>query len=116
MGMRPIAELVEMAKKPPNHLLDFGPDGLACEVMLNGFSIQIIASCGMGWDHVSARGPGRILRWDEMCKIKDIFFYPEECVMQLHPPKSRYVNCHPYVLHLWRPQDTEIPQPPLVMV
>lgn len=51
-----------------------------------------------------------------MCFIKDLFFGPNECVMQLHPPKSEYINNHPYCLHLWRPQNIEIPRPPQIMV
>jgi hypothetical protein len=39
-----------------------------------------------------------------MCHVKELFFDADECVMQLHPPKSEYVNCHQYCLHLWRPQ------------
>ena len=54
--------------------------------------------------------------WDEMCAIKDMFFGEDERVMQFHPPKSEYINNHPYCLHLWRPIDAEIPRPPAFMV
>jgi len=37
-------------------------------------------------------------------------------VMQIHPRKSEYVNCHPYVLHLWRPINQVIPTPNPLMV
>jgi len=47
-----------------------------------------------------------------MCYIKDLFWMPEECVIQYHPPKSKYKNLHPDVLHLWRPTEVEIPLPP----
>ena len=47
-----------------------------------------------------------------MCRLKDMFFYPEEMVVQLHPPKSEYVSGVESggvklenVLHLWRPKD-----------
>ena len=57
-----------------------------------------------GWEHVSvAPGQRRITpSWEEMCLIKDIFFYDEECAVQYHPPKSQYVNVVPNCLHLWR--------------
>lgn len=78
--------------------------------------IMIIFSIGDGWDHVSASYKNRIPTWYEMCKIKDIFFYDDEVVMQLHPAKKNYVNIHPYVLHLWKPQNIEIQLPPKIMV
>lgn len=33
---------------------------------------------------------------------KDIFWDEEECVVQFHPPRSQYVDTHPYCLHLWK--------------
>lgn len=76
-----------------------------------------LVGTGGGWDHVSvrvqARGvPDRLPTWEEMCYVKSMFFDDEEAVVQFHPPKSRYVNIHPYVLHLWRPQGDEMPLPP----
>lgn len=46
--------------------------------------------------------------WEMMCMVKDMFFYPEEMVVQLHPAESEYVhsvNGLENVLHLWRPKD-----------
>ena len=51
-----------------------------------------------------------------MCYVKGLFWEDHECVMQLHPPKSDYVNNHPYCLHMWRPLDVEIPRPDAFMV
>jgi hypothetical protein len=80
--------------------------------------LYVIASSGADWDHVSVSvdGQRRTPVWAEMAWIKDQFFDPEDCVMQLHPPASRYVNNHDYVLHLWRPQHEPIPQPDTWMV
>lgn len=67
------------------------------------------------WQHVSVSfGPGskHCPSWELMCRIKDLFWEPEEAVMQLHPPRSRWVNNHPGCLHLWRPLDAQIPLPP----
>jgi len=47
-----------------------------------------------------------------MCFVKELFFLPSECVMQLHPPEADYVNNHAYCLHLWRPIGEAIPRPP----
>lgn len=86
------------------------------KVYVGGKSFRVIASNGMGWEHVSV-SPGSAQRkccptWDEMCAIKDMFFGADECVMQLHPPKADCVNLHPYCLHLWKPLDDKIPRPP----
>lgn len=71
-----------------------------------------VASDGSGWEHVSVSFVDRCPTWDEMCKVKAIFWDAEDCVMQLHPPESEYVNNHPFCLHLWRPIDMPIPRPP----
>ena len=74
------------------------------------------------WEHVSVhayRGGGRQLRiptWKEMCYVKRLCWDAEDVVMQLHPRESEYVNNHPAVLHLWRPLDATIPEPPSAMV
>ena len=79
---------------------------------------NVIASSGSGWEHVSIipYTADRCPKWSEMCALKDLFFRPEETVMQLHPAKSQYVNIHAYCLHLWRPIGENIPQPPIWMV
>jgi hypothetical protein len=51
-----------------------------------------------------------------MCFVKDLFWREDECVIQYHPPKSEYVNLHPYTLHLWRPVNIELPLPPRVSI
>ena len=88
------------------------------------FKYHVIASANMGWDHVSVslitvgetNQLERCPKWNEMCFIKDLFFNEDETVVQYHPAKSDYVNNNSYVLHLWRPTDQDIPQPPTFMV
>lgn len=71
---------------------------------------QVMVSDGMGWEHVSVSiynqrkecGMAVTPTWDDMCYVKDIFFDPEETVIQYHPPRSMYVNNHRHCLHLWR--------------
>ena len=69
-----------------------------------------------GWEHVSVSADGRCPTWDEMCWVKDLFWTEDECAMQLHPPKSDYVNCHPHCLHIWKPIEMSIPVPPVMFV
>ena len=64
------------------------------------------------WDHVSVSTDSGCPIWEEMAWVKTLFFKPTETVIQLHPPDSEYVNCHPHTLHLWRPVGVEIPLPP----
>ena len=79
---------------------------------------SVIASWGGGWDHVSVapRKTYNIPTWADMCYLKDLFFKDNEVVIQIHPAKSNYVNLKENCLHLWRPQDIEIPTPPNLYV
>lgn len=93
---------------------DFGDKTNGCLRFVpgpNGRKLIIIFSNEGDWDHVSISLPDRCPTWEEMCFVKEIFFDPEDAVMQLHPPKSDYKNLHPYCLHLWRPQKEKIPLP-----
>jgi len=87
---------------------------------LSGRHLIIIASDGRDWEHVSVhaekKGGDRLPTWPEMCFVKDLFWDPEDVVMQLHPRRSEYVNHHPCVLHLWRPVAATIPEPPSILV
>ena len=78
--------------------------------------LRIIASDGFGWEHVSVSRRDRCPTWDEMCQIKALFWDDDDCVIQYHPPRSEYVNNHPYCLHLWRPIGVSLPMPPSIMV
>lgn len=79
--------------------------------------LVIIASDGRhvdakGWEHVSVSCKRRCPTWEEMCFVKDLFWEPEECVVQFHPPASEYVNHHPFCLHLWLYRSAPFPMPP----
>ena len=58
-----------------------------------------------GFEHVSISPmkKNNMPSWDDMATLKDLFFYDEEEVYQIHPPKSEYVNIKDNCLHLWRP-------------
>lgn len=82
-----------------------------------GRKFMIIVSQGEGWEHVSVTQKSKKPpSWQDMCQIKALFWGPEDCVVQYHPPASEYVNNHPGCLHLWRPMDQDMPQPPSIMV
>lgn len=81
-------------------------------IPVRGEEYSVLASNGMGWEHVSVASKKKIPAWKDMCIIKEMFFEDNEVVMQLHPAKSDYVNNHPNCLHLWRPVNQAIPLPP----
>lgn len=60
------------------------------------------ASDGLGWEHVSVSITDRCPTWEEMSFVKNLFWGDEDLAVQMHPPKSDYVNNHLYCLHLWR--------------
>lgn len=80
----------------------------------------VIATNGGGWEHVSVHVIEYKIEqtptWEEMCKIKDLFWDKDDCVIQYHPSEKDYVNCHPHTLHLWRPINQVIPTPPKIFV
>lgn len=97
---------------------------------IGGRTLMVIASDGQHWaaegltgepwEHVSvhvSQGSHTLTpTWREMCAVKDLFWEPEDLVIQFHPPRSTYVNCHPNTLHLWRPTITRLPLPPITTV
>jgi len=100
----------------------------AAETMLTGatlgpehavfrrWGLIIIATRNHGWDHVSVSHKDRCPTWDEMERVKRWLFLPDETAMQLHVPPSDHVNVATTCLHLWRPQNVEIPRPPAHLV
>lgn len=95
-----------------------GPDGGAYAVRspIDHQALLVVVSWGLGWDHVSVSRTTRCPNWNEMTRVKRIFFRDDETAMQLHVPVAEHINYHPYTLHLWRPQHAEIPRPPSILV
>ncbi len=83
---------------------------------LTGPTFKCLAGSGLGWDHVSISLPNRCPTWEEMDKLKRLFFEDDETAFQLHLPPSDHISVHPFCLHIWRPHDQEIPLPPKGMV
>lgn len=91
-------------------------DGFQVTFRWHGLEFTVRASWGMAWDHVSISTPHRTPSWREMDLICRCLWAPAEVVMQLHMPPADNVNIHPYCLHLWRPQNSVIPLPPVACV
>lgn len=96
---------------------EYGNNG-AFAIKKGRLKMQVIASDGGGWDHVSVTivNRQRTPTWQEMCFIKDLFFDKDECAVQFHPSESQYVNNHKYCLHLWKPQFGPLQIPLKIMV
>lgn len=112
-------------KKTLNEHMDFrvietsfdGGMGLFIKGSLKGATV--IWSYVGGWEHVSICPKNRTPYWDEMCMLKEMFWYEDETVIQYHPAKSNYVNNLKNCLHLWKPIEQftgELPVPPDIMV
>ena len=83
-------------------------------IPMNGETLRVVAADGGGWQHVSVsiEYDPRCPKWEIMCKVKDLFWEPEDVVVQFHPKKSEYVNMVKSCLHLWRCLDRDFPTPP----
>lgn len=93
----------------------YGNNG-AFKIPVGTKTLWCLSSDGKDWEHVSVSHPHRVPTWEEMCAIKDLFWEPEETVVQYHPPKSEYVNKCETCLHLWKPVGIELPRPPKALV
>lgn len=85
-------------------------------VVPHGREVLRVISSGseneFGWEHVSVSLAHRIPTWEEMCLVKQLFWKDEETVLQFHPKRSRYVNRHEHVLHLWKRTGVDHELPP----
>ena len=56
---------------------------------------------GKDWLHLSVSRAERLPSWDDLTFVKDLFIGSSRTAYQVLPSRDKYVNCHPYVLHLW---------------
>ena len=99
-----------MCKHPTRGMGD-GNNGFF-KIHYKGVLFYVIASDGLGWEHVSVSlTKRRAPIWEEMCYIKNLFWDKEDCVVQYHPPESVYVNNVDNCLHMWRKIGFEMPVP-----
>lgn len=87
--------------------------------IIPGRNLLVMASDGLGWEHVSVSILGRkqlTPTWMEMDHVRGLFWEDEDVVIQYHPKRSQHVNNHPGCLHMWRPLGVELPTPLMEMV
>lgn len=82
---------------------------------LEDYRLRIISS-GIqprgGWEHVSVSIADRCPSWEDMCRVKAMFWEDSETVVQFHPEESQYVNNHEFCLHLWKQVGVKVELPP----
>jgi len=113
--MNNLFELPSWVKRVHHHSGEWGDEGNGCFILKSNKNnkeiLRVIASSQEGWDHVSVSLEYRCPVWKEMEFVKKLFM-GDVVAYQLHLPESDHINCHPYVLHIWRPWNKEIPLPP----
>lgn len=78
--------------------------------------LNFMFSWACGFEHLSVSTTVKTPSWEQMCKMKDIFWNEDEVCMQLHPAKEDYIDNMKYCLHIWKPINEKIPTPPNLMV
>lgn len=53
------------------------------------------------WWHVSTAFPNRLPTWREVIEVKELFMGPGVVALHLIPPRSSWINHHPFCLHIW---------------
>lgn len=116
--MKPIEEILSDRRHIYSDKVQIGNDGLKGYMNVDRTDMTFVASWGGGWEHVSVAPlkKNKIPTWEMMCTVKDVFFKEDEAVIQIHPPKTEYVNMMTNCLHLWRPIDKGLVLPPSFMV
>lgn len=110
--MRPRSEIVG---NPRVRKLPSSPFGMEM-VELNGKTGRMHVAFSAdedGWEHVSVSPIGSKYEskapcptWRQMSEVRDVFWAPDELVLQLHPPEAEYFHGPGFdtnILHLWRP-------------
>lgn len=120
-----------MGSSPPGSLFGYfrakSPDGSNLEIISSGEAHEPEGPAGADcydvlgfhmstWEHVSVsiRYGKTLPSWVSMCFVKDLFWGAEECVVQFHPPESKYINVA-QCLHLWKPPFEIVLPPPFTL-
>ena len=72
-------------------------DLLSLMVILSG----AVEQDGHRWMHLSVSHARRLPRWRELVEVKELFLGTTSAAYQVIPPREKYININPRVLHLW---------------
>ena len=100
------------------YMVDRGEDGGAFLVPspIDRQPMQVVASYGLDWDHVSVSRKNRAPNQIELDFVFRLFFKDGETAVQYFVPRAQHVNYHPHCLHLWRSQSEPVLLPPRIFV
>ena len=95
-----------------------GKDGFKADIHIGGWDGSVICSTGAGWEHVSVSPYIRriIPSYDDMCKLKDMFWNEDEDAIHIFPRKDNYVNNLENCIHLWACSYKPMVLPPSCLV
>jgi hypothetical protein len=87
-----------------------------CQKWINADMLTVIISAAVEqdhkrWLHVSCSRPKRLPNWDDLKLVKRLFVGRDREAIQILPAEARYVNQHPYVLHMFACLDSDSPLP-----
>lgn len=94
-------------------LVEKGEDGAAYMCTTAPIAVIVSASTeadGRRWLHVSLSRPSRIPSWEDTKNVKEIFI-GDRYAYSVLPPRAKYVNINPHVLHLFAPLEGDPPLP-----
>ena len=114
--MRSLQEIADNLKAAKIKVIQVSIDGGFAK-MPSGRTI--VWSYAGGWEHVSINDKHTTPTWDDMCRLKDMFWRDDETVIQYHPAKADYVNNLKHCLHLWKPIEEytgKLPIPDSILV
>ena len=79
----------------------------------NRTGLAVIISCcveadGKNWIHLSVSKRKQYPTWDEFVQVKELFLGRESLALQVLPPRSEWVNDHPFCLHLYQCLDKRL--------
>ena len=88
-------------------IMDWG-EGRAYGQIAGGLRVLIdceVKEDGNEWIHVSVSRKSWTPSHEDMALAKTAFIGPDRYAYAIYPPASKYVNIHPYCLHLWARAD-----------
>lgn len=95
---------------PPNVVEEKALDGARYIDPIGGLNVIVSGAFdldGKRWLHVSCSRRDRLPSWEDLRAVKDCYIGKEKLAVQVLPQQSRYINIHPYVLHLWHCVDAD---------
>ncbi len=98
------------------HLNSENDDGAAFEYQgVRGYHTVIISAAieldQRRWLHVSVATPSKLPTWEQLKFVKEVFIGRNKQAIQVLPSEARYVNQHPYCLHLFHCLEDSDPVP-----